>query len=387
MENIYIIGQAGFGKTPLLHKQFLGDIYNGFGVLFIDPDGTDIDALMPYIPRDRLTDTILFDPSDTDHPIAWDMLSINSHHVTIVSAVEAAIRDTVTYSSATPQMSMFIRCVVLVLLKAKEPITGMSYMLTSVKYRDKVMAKVQDPVMKHFWRRFEAYNTKDKDQLTASTFNKTLSMVLDDRLRNVLGQRNSAFTMADVLEGKILLARLPRGQLGYEQVRMLGIMLLSQFNQTALASPSKLLTRIYIRSVHTVAGGVLSNMLTTLNKYNVGITMVNEDLGQFASIDAMAKTSILGNTGKKYVFRVSIKDDEELNEKRGIAGWSNTLYDLQKNTAVLMGGPKIESADCKPHDYPCDEAMTDAIRQHTRRHYSRPAAQVAAEIDAFIREA
>jgi len=387
MENIYIIGQAGFGKTPLFHKQFLEDIYNGYGVLFIDPDGTDIDTLMPYIPRKRLSDTILFDPSDSDHPISWDMFNINSHHATIVSAVEAAIKDTVTYTSATPQMSLFIRCVVLVLLKAKEPITGMSYMLTSPKYRDKVMGEVDDLVMEKFWRKFEAYNTKDKDQLTASTFNKTLSMILDDRLRNVLGQRKSAFTMKDALDGKIVLARLPLGQLGYEQVRMLGIMLLSQFNQTALSSPRELPTRIYIRSVHTVAGGVLSNMLTTLPKYNVGITMVNEDLGQFAALDPMAKTSILGNTSKKYVFRVSIKDDEELNEKRGVAGWSNTLYDLPKNKAVLMGGPKIENVDSEPLDYPHDEGMPGAIKEHTHRHYSRPVDEVTAEIDAFLREA
>jgi hypothetical protein len=168
---------------------------------------------------------------------------------------------------------------------------------------------------------------------------------------------------------------------------MLGIMLLSQFNQTALSSPSKLPTKIYIRSVHTVAGGVLSNMLTTLNKYNVGITMVNENLGQFAALDPMAKTSILGNTSKKYVFRVSIEDDNELNEKRGISSWSNTLYDLPRNKAVLMGGPKIENVDSEPLDYPCDEKMPESIREYTRRHYARPEAEVTLEIDAFIREA
>jgi hypothetical protein len=45
------------------------DLQNGNGIAVVDPHGDLVKDLMPFIPRERADDVILFDPSDTDRPM------------------------------------------------------------------------------------------------------------------------------------------------------------------------------------------------------------------------------------------------------------------------------------------------------------------------------
>lgn len=47
-------------------------------------------------------------------------------------------------------------------------------------------------------------------------------------MRDLIGSGTSSFSLADVLNGGLLVARLPKGILGDETVRLLGSLLLSQ---------------------------------------------------------------------------------------------------------------------------------------------------------------
>ena len=170
-----------------------------------------------------------------DHPIAWNPLEIKGPIALITSAFERAIKDAAGYAKAsTPVMSLYIRNSLYALIAAGEPLIGLPFLLTSSGYRERVLSQVNDPLVKRFWRDFEKLTDRDKRQEVASTYNKAYALILDTRIRNVLGQAKAAFPCSDVLSGKILLARLPQGRLGFEQVRVLGLLLLSQLHLQAL---------------------------------------------------------------------------------------------------------------------------------------------------------
>lgn len=71
-QGTYICGKSGSGKTSLLQRNILWDIENGGGVCVIDPARDLVNAMLPYIPAERLRDVILF---DTSMPVALDFFS------------------------------------------------------------------------------------------------------------------------------------------------------------------------------------------------------------------------------------------------------------------------------------------------------------------------
>ncbi|MCP6756528.1 type IV secretion system DNA-binding domain-containing protein, partial [Klebsiella pneumoniae] len=78
VQHTYIIGASGTGKSTLLLSMIVQDIQNGEGVGVLDPHGDLIDKVLGYIPEERHKDVILFDPSDEDFPIGFNILSAHS---------------------------------------------------------------------------------------------------------------------------------------------------------------------------------------------------------------------------------------------------------------------------------------------------------------------
>jgi len=72
--HIYIIGKTGMGKSTLLENMLYSDILSGRGIALIDPHGDLADTILANIPKSRTNDIVLFDPSDTEYPIAFNML-------------------------------------------------------------------------------------------------------------------------------------------------------------------------------------------------------------------------------------------------------------------------------------------------------------------------
>ena len=56
----------------------LQDILNGEGVAVLDPHGDMIEWLLGHIPKHRIDDVVLFDPSDLERPVGLNMLEVDS---------------------------------------------------------------------------------------------------------------------------------------------------------------------------------------------------------------------------------------------------------------------------------------------------------------------
>ena len=62
------------GKSVLLENMIVDDILKGRGVAVIDPHGDLAEGIIGLIPKNRTNQTIIFDPSDKEWPIAFNML-------------------------------------------------------------------------------------------------------------------------------------------------------------------------------------------------------------------------------------------------------------------------------------------------------------------------
>jgi DNA helicase HerA-like ATPase len=76
--HMYIIGKTGTGKSTLIENLISSDMNAGNGLCLLDPHGELVDHVLEYIPTHRINDVILFDVSDTDFPIGFNLLQADN---------------------------------------------------------------------------------------------------------------------------------------------------------------------------------------------------------------------------------------------------------------------------------------------------------------------
>ena len=74
MRHFYLIGKSGTGKSTILEQMIRQDLANGHGLCLVDPHGDLVESVLPYVPRERADDVILFDPGDVERPMGLNLL-------------------------------------------------------------------------------------------------------------------------------------------------------------------------------------------------------------------------------------------------------------------------------------------------------------------------
>src|SRR6266699_879989 len=85
-QHLYTVGKSGSGKTTLLKNLIVQDIEAGKGVGVIDPHGDLATDLLELTPPHRLRDVVYFNPSDTEHPIAMNLLECEDENRHLVAS-------------------------------------------------------------------------------------------------------------------------------------------------------------------------------------------------------------------------------------------------------------------------------------------------------------
>lgn len=350
MAHHYVIGGSGTGKSSLIKRMILDDIYDGFAVCFIDPHGYDIDELIGHIPKDRIKDTILFDPTDPTHYISWNPLQESENQPLTATVIADTIKDAWGYHGmTTPVMDMFLYFTVFTLLENNLSFYQSLSLLTDKDYRSKLSFK--NVTVKQFWDMFNAMTDKEQRDATASTLNKLFILFGDDRLRRILNTTKGRFSIGETVKDKILLVRLPQGQLGMSKVSLIGSLLLSQIHLACMKRDPSIPYCLYIDEVHSFTSSTIAEMLSGLRKFNVHIAVAHQYVEQ---LDKELFKSLMSNCNLRSVFRVSPEDAlkfqvhlgrsaginlEELdNYKYRLFPWHN--IDLDKDTEPLGEIPR-----------------------------------------------
>lgn len=72
--HMYIVGKTGTGKSTFMANLLKSDMIAGKGLALLDPHGELVDQVLEHIPKNRINDVILFDVSDSDFPIGFNLL-------------------------------------------------------------------------------------------------------------------------------------------------------------------------------------------------------------------------------------------------------------------------------------------------------------------------
>lgn len=160
----YVIGKTGTGKTTLLMNMILSDINSCEGLGVIDPHGDMAEVILDYIPKNRINDVVYINPADAEYPISLNVMEDaepDRRHIVVSGLISVFKRIWSEFWG--PRLEHILRNCILALLEYPERTTllGIQRMLSDPKYRERVVERIHDPVVRTFWtREFPGYHNR-----------------------------------------------------------------------------------------------------------------------------------------------------------------------------------------------------------------------------------
>jgi energy-coupling factor transporter ATP-binding protein EcfA2 len=323
LKHIYIIGKTGGGKTTLLENMMNFDIQNGSGFAFLDPHGDSVQRILDYIPKERIDDVIYFNPTDINHPIAFNPLekvSWEHRHLTAISLL--SIFKKIWVDAWSARMEYILTNSLLALLEwPNSTLLDVNRLLADEKFRKRVVGNLKDEVVKAFWKQeFDKYHLQFRTEAIAPIQNKIGQFITNPLIRNIIGQPESAFDLRKIMdEGKIFLANLSVGAIGEETSRLLGGLLITKFQLSAMSrvdipEEKRRDFYLYIDEFQNFATESFINILSEARKYHLSLILAHQYLDQ---VPEEIIKAIFGNVGTFIVFRLGANDAEIFNKEFG----------------------------------------------------------------------
>jgi predicted DNA-binding transcriptional regulator AlpA len=380
LRHLHLIGASGSGKSTLLLDLISQDIASGRGVAVLDPHGDLVDEILGRIPEERLESTILFDPADAAHPLAWNILETHTElERTLLSSDLVGIFRRFS-TSWGDQMTSLLGNAILVLLEAPgATLLDLREFLVDRETRERLLATVTAPYLLSYFRH--------EFQLAAGKSVGAILTRLDGFLRSrivrgILGARESRLDLRSVMDrGQVFLARLSMGAIGEENAALLGSLLVSKFHQIAMSRQDVRREErrpffLYADECQEVATPSMALLLSGARKYALGLTLAHQDLRQLESRAPEVAAAVLGNAGTRVVFRVGERDAKALAEGLSFFGAAD-LMSLRTGEAVARIDNAHGDVNLKTRLLPEVNADTaarrrEAITARSRALYSLP---------------
>lgn len=396
LQHLYVIGKTGTGKSTLLRNMQIQDIVKGEGMSLIDPHGDLAEDLLNSIPPQRIKDTIYFDPSDFDKPIGFNLLEKVPRKTRplvasgIVSAFKSIWRD-----SWGPRLEYVLYLCLAALLECEDvSLLGLQRMLYDAAYRTWVINQIKDPLLKVSWEKeIGGFNKTAFQEAVSPIQNKAGQLFASPAIRNILGQVKSKISIKEAMDKRmIFLANLSKGKIGEDKANLLGSLLLTKFQVTAME-------RAYIQEADRVHhylyvdefGGFTSNsfasILSEARKYKLGLTLSHQYSEQ---VVPEIQEAIFGNVGSLVSFRVGKTDAEKLEREFGGSYQSSQFLELNNFEAIckMMNNQTFtfpfRAKMLAPIDLTYDHAQA-AIKQ-SRMRYGTARKKVESKFQRWIKD-
>src|ERR1051326_5485963 len=326
LRHMYMLGKTGVGKSTVFQNMCLQDIINHRGVCFIDPHGESVNWLLERIPQNRLEDVILFDPSSQDHSFGLNLLEAADEQekdflVAEVIEIFYKLFDPEKTGIIGPQFEHWLRCAALTVMAGPEggSLIEIPKLFIDKRFEAKKRQHLTNPIVLDFWTKQMA-NTADfhKSEMLNYFTSKFGHFMNNTLMRNIIGQRKSAFNFNQVLNlEKILLVDLSKGKIGEINAQMLGLILISKLQaavlkRAVLPQEKRYPFYLYVDEFQNLITNTFAAMLSESRKYGLGIHLTNQ---YFAQLPENLQNAVLGNVGTLLAFEIGAEDAESLSKE------------------------------------------------------------------------
>jgi len=344
--HIYTLWKSWVWKSTLLHTAILQDIYNWNWVCVVDPHWDLIDDIMKHFPdprnpkyKDRYKDLIYIDFWDKERFVWLNILeaentyeeskSVNS----FMSLLKKMFPD--SWESIWPYFEDYMRNCCKTVMKAKhlyKPVlSDIVRLLQSEEYRAHAVSYLdpeKDIDLINFWldhekQTWEESQSQNKDEIVPHIRTKFAPFLGNDYIKNVTWQENSTIDFFEAMNTKkIILVKLSKWSIWEENMKILWLILITKllndvFKREKIPKSERSPFFLYVDEFQNFITKEFENILSEARKYNFGMTVANQYLGQLIdknTKDDSVMKSVIGNAGTFVAFKVWSDDVQKLEE-------------------------------------------------------------------------
>ncbi|MFW0862222.1 MAG: type IV secretory system conjugative DNA transfer family protein [Candidatus Komeilibacteria bacterium] len=397
--HVYIIGQTGVGKSTVMKNMMIQDMQNGEGCCVIDPHGDFAMDMLKNVPKERAEDVIYFNPTDTERPLALNMLEYNSpEQKTFVVNELLSIFDKLYDLKATggPMFEQYMRNALLLIMD--DPESGMTLMeiprvLADEDFRALKLSKCKNQSVKDFWEK-EAQKAGGEASLANMVpyiTSKLTPFIANDLMRPIIAQQKSSIDFRQVMDNnKILIVNLTKGKLGDINSSLLGMIivgkiLLASLSRVDMDEDKRKDFYLYIDEFQNFTTDSIAVILSEARKYKLNLVIAHQYIGQLVkNNDTAIRDAVFGNVGTTIAYRVGVDDAEILAKQFAPVFNEYDVVNVPKYTAYAK--ILIDNANPPAFNISFDrepegkKEMADAVIELSRLRYGRAKEEIEAEI-------
>lgn len=378
----YIIWKTWTWKSTFISNMVKSDVEAWNWLCLLDPHWDLVDTVLEHIPTSRINDVILFDVSDTDYPIWFNLLQADNEDEKnrIASGVVSTFQK-LFENSRWPRLEYILRNVVLTVINyPNATLMHITRILTDKDFRTEVLSTLDDAVLKKFWEsEFNKRWDKQRDEAIAPIVNKIWQFLSSKLVRNIFGQPRSKLNMRKAMdEWKIILVNLSKWKIWEDNAAMIWSLLVTKIQIDAMsradiAREERRDFYLYIDEFQNFATKAFATILSEARKYRLSLIVANQFTSQ---IQDEVKEAIFGNVWTIMAFTLW-KDDAE------IISWQfkwlvspNDLISLPMFTSyikLMANGISWDPFSMRTNPLPTPEwslELIDKIRKQSRQRYA-----------------
>lgn len=384
--HFYVVGKTGTGKTTMIENMAIQDIQNGRGVAVVDPHGEFAERLIQSIPSSRINDVIYFNPADQDWPVAFNVMEkVETEYRHLIASGLVGVFKKIWADSWGPRLEYILRNAILALLEYPgSTLLGVLRILVDKSYRERVVEKVTDPVVKSFWvDEFTKWNDRVLQEVISPIQNKVGQFLSSSLIRNIVGQTKSAFNIRELMDQeKIIIMNLSKGRIGEDNSALLGAMMITKIQLAAMgrvdiSEEERKDFYLYVDEFQNFATDSFANILSEARKYRLNLIIAHQYIGQLMTdTSTKVRDAVFGNVGTLCVFRVGAEDAEFLEKEFEPIFLIQDLVNLPNRSIYIklmidgVTGNAFSAATLPPIDLSSTVANAEKVINVTRERYA-----------------
>jgi hypothetical protein len=398
--HLFVCGRTGTGKSTLLRSMIIDGLQSGRNLCVIDPHGDLVESVLDSVPRHRTNDVIYFSAADRDWPVAFNPLHCSQREQRPLVADGLVTGFKKIYGDSWgPRLEQILRNCVLTLLEQEHAtLLSIRRLLTSKPYRNSVVGRVTDPVIRSFWNDiFATWGERFQVEAVSPVLNKLDGFLSNPIARNITCQSRSTLDIRRVLDTpkSVLLCNLSKGLVGEQTSSLIGAFLVGAIQTAALSradipESQRIDVHVYIDEFHSFlseGNDTFATILSESRKYRVAFAALATQF--LEQIDEATLSAVLGNCGSAVVFRSGVRDAEVLAQHLGGNIQPDDIVNLPNFTAyakLLLNGEPTRGAFSMTTE-PTKGIVAgrrDTVTRVSRQRYARPRADVEREVEALL---
>jgi len=314
--HVLVCGKTGMGKSSLLREICLAEAERGGGLLLVDPHGDLAAEIQDALPRKRRNDIAPFFASEPESCPGLNPLRAMSEGAPgLVTSNVLSVFRRLWPESWGPRSEHLLRHAILALTHVRgATLEDVRLMLVDDAHRRWVLKHSQEPAPAFFWtREFPSYDKRLWSEITAPILNKLGNLLSVDAVRTIVTKTRRRLDAANIMDrGKIVLASVPKGEIGWDGALFLGALVLGEFAKAAFARASTPTDRrrpflLVVDEAASFATAPFLELTAEARKYGISLFVATQSL---AAMDEHTRHAFLGTVGTLAAFRLGADDAE-----------------------------------------------------------------------------